>query len=318
MALETAVLQQDLFSYSGKDLNTFLTGGWSCAFDLEEEERGSFDFLENQPESGHSGNCNFSPSPIVPHLSEWGSNSEIDISAELKMPIEYPQLDPPTTASKTRSAMLAPTRRRRSKTRKNKEDLENQRMTHITVERNRRKQMNEYLAVLRSLMPDSYSQRGDQASIIGGAISFVKELEQRLQFLGAHKEIKEHSNSLPFDQFFNFPQYPKKLSSMLMEDLVTDNISANVVDIEVTSMVDNHASLKIRSKRRPKQLLKMVTGFQILRLTILHINVTTVDQVVLYSLNVKVEDDCKLSSVDELAAAVYEMLGRIQDEDSLN
>lgn len=33
---------------------------------------------------------------------------------------------------------------------------------------------------------------------------------------------------------------------------------------------------------------------------------------------VQVEDDCKLSSVDELAAAVYEMLGRIQDEDSLN
>jgi hypothetical protein len=32
-------------------------------------------------------------------------------------------------------------------------------MTHIAVERNRRKQMNEYLAVLRSLMPPSYVQR---------------------------------------------------------------------------------------------------------------------------------------------------------------
>lgn len=50
-------------------------------------------------------------------------------------------------------------KRRRTKTCKNKEEVENQRMTHIAVERNRRKQMNEYLAVLRSLMPPSYVQR---------------------------------------------------------------------------------------------------------------------------------------------------------------
>ena len=50
-------------------------------------------------------------------------------------------------------------RRRRTKSSKNKEEIENQRMTHIAVERNRRKQMNDYLAVLRSLMPPSYAQR---------------------------------------------------------------------------------------------------------------------------------------------------------------
>lgn len=50
-------------------------------------------------------------------------------------------------------------KRRRARTCKNKEDAESQRMTHIAVERNRRRQMNEYLAVLRSLMPDSYIQR---------------------------------------------------------------------------------------------------------------------------------------------------------------
>lgn len=50
-------------------------------------------------------------------------------------------------------------RRRRPRVCKNKEETENQRMTHIAVERNRRKQMNEHLAVLRSLMPESYIQR---------------------------------------------------------------------------------------------------------------------------------------------------------------
>jgi len=50
-------------------------------------------------------------------------------------------------------------RRRKPRVCKNKEEAETQRITHITVERNRRKQMNEHLAVLRSLMPESYVQR---------------------------------------------------------------------------------------------------------------------------------------------------------------
>lgn len=50
-------------------------------------------------------------------------------------------------------------RKRKPRVCKNKEEAETQRMTHIAVERNRRKQMNEYLAVLRSLMPESYVQR---------------------------------------------------------------------------------------------------------------------------------------------------------------
>ena len=50
-------------------------------------------------------------------------------------------------------------RKRKQKICKNKEEAETQRMTHIAVERNRRKLMNEHLAVLRSLMPESYVQR---------------------------------------------------------------------------------------------------------------------------------------------------------------
>lgn len=50
-------------------------------------------------------------------------------------------------------------KRKRPRTVKTIEEVESQRMTHIAVERNRRKQMNEHLRVLRSLMPSSYVQR---------------------------------------------------------------------------------------------------------------------------------------------------------------
>jgi len=49
--------------------------------------------------------------------------------------------------------------KRRRKKKRDEEVIEKQRTTHIAVERNRRKQMNHYLSLLRSFMAPSYSQR---------------------------------------------------------------------------------------------------------------------------------------------------------------
>ncbi|CAN0891801.1 Transcription factor SPEECHLESS [Linum grandiflorum] len=70
------------------------------------------------------------------------------------------------------------------------------RMSHITVERNRRKQMNEHLAVLRSLMPSFYVKRGDQASIIGGVVDYINELQQILQSLEAKRQRKLYTTDV--------------------------------------------------------------------------------------------------------------------------
>ncbi|KAJ6672799.1 hypothetical protein OIU85_014076 [Salix viminalis] len=67
---------------------------------------------------------------------------------------------------------------------------------HITVERNRRKQMNELLSFLRSLMPSFYVKRGDQASIIGGVVDYINELQQVLQSLESKKKRKVYSEVL--------------------------------------------------------------------------------------------------------------------------
>ncbi|KAL2345720.1 hypothetical protein Fmac_007005 [Flemingia macrophylla] len=304
MALEAVVYPQpqDPFGYGIKDpYNTNLLegggGNWGYAdFTLEQEDQACVSFLENP-----RGEWN-----MLPHIH--ASNP--------------PSSETSNTHNNLDSSTSTPARpkRRRAKCRKNKEEIENQRMTHIAVERNRRKQMNEYLSVLRSLMPESYVQRGDQASIIGGAINFVKELEQRLQFLGAEKE-KEGKSEVPFSEFFSFPQYSTSPSggcenSAAMSEQKGE-AQSGIADIEVT-MVESHANLKIRSKKRPKQLLKIVSSLHGMRLTILHLNVTTTGEIVLYSLSVKVEEDCKLGSVDEIPAAVYQMLDRIQQESMLN
>ncbi|XP_018434554.1 transcription factor bHLH94-like isoform X3 [Raphanus sativus] len=250
-------------------------------------------YVENNEEEllweDHHHQC-----PLVPSLEE-----------ELGLPALDVESHPPVQQRR---------KRRRTRSNKNKEEIENQRMTHITVERNRRKQMNEYLAVLRSLMPPSYAQRGDQASIVGGAISYVKELEHILQSIKPRRttttshEADTSTSSLvcPFPDFFTFPQYSTKSSSEVES-------SSSPAEIEVT-VAEGHANIKIMAKKKPRQLLKLVASIQSLRLTILHLNVTTMDNLILYSISVKVEEGSQLNTVEDIATALNQIIRRIQEE----
>ncbi|CAK9309513.1 unnamed protein product [Citrullus colocynthis] len=240
------------------------------------------------------------------------------------------------TPSSTTTQQGKKKRKRKAKVCKNKEEAETQRMTHIAVERNRRKQMNEHLSVLRSLMPESYVQRGDQASIVGGAVEFVKELEHLLSTLEAKKlqilqqevdhhqeqEVNEDSrirrNDNNSNKLFSF-------ASLLMHNSDQNNYcsqystkytsksKASSADIEVT-LIETHANLRILSTRSHRQLLKLIAGLQALRLTILHLNLTDFHPLVLYSISLKVEEGCQLRSVDDIAAAAHHMVRIIEEE----
>jgi hypothetical protein len=134
---------------------------------------------------------------------------------------------------------------------------------------------------------------------VGGAINYVRELEQLLQSLEVQKSLKQSrerrpaaggaSCSPPFAGFFSFPQYstaPSTTSSSGGEKCCGHDAAA--ADIEVT-MVEGHASLKVLARRRPKQLLKLVAGLHQLRVPPLHLNVTAaVDAMVLYTFSLKV------------------------------
>ncbi|XP_074331915.1 transcription factor bHLH94-like [Apium graveolens] len=241
--------------------------------------------------------------------------SLINISSSMNLSVK-----PESTAEQRSLGVQArKKRRRRPKVCKNKEEAETQRMTHITVERNRRKQMNEHLSVLRCLMPESYVQRGDQASIVGGAIDFVKELEHTLQSLETKKfqqlqasGEKEPAETNPFAQFFAFPQFTCSQTPNKHSTCSTTN--GAIADIEVT-LVETHANIRVLSRRRLRQLSRLIGGFQALYLTILHLNVTSLEPMVLYSISSKVEEGCHLKSSEEIAGAVHQMLIIIEGEE---
>lgn len=182
MALETVVYNsQDPFSYGYKDfyssiiVPTTTNLGYGFCLQEEEEHKSLIGIFENHiMDQNIHANFDYyhsSQPSVLQSLTELGSpnNAANSSPAASFQPLSLDQ-SPPGSSSSLPSQLTDPVteppatgtgrrKRRRTRTSKNTEELENQRMTHIAVERNRRKQMNEYLAVLRSLMPPSYVQR---------------------------------------------------------------------------------------------------------------------------------------------------------------
>lgn len=218
-------------------------------------------------------------------------------------------------------------KRKRPRTVKTIEEVESQRMTHIAVERNRRKQMNEHLRVLRSLMPSSYVQRGDQASIIGGAIEFVRELEQLLQCLESQKRRRLYGDggrgmgdpSMAVQQ-----QQPQMFGAANDEGKVVEYESgvqeetaeskSCLADVEV-KLLGFDGLIKILSRRRHGQLIKTIAALEDLQLAILHTNITTIEQTVLYSFNVKIGGEARFTAED-LANSVQHIFSFIHANSS--
>ncbi|EFH52906.1 basic helix-loop-helix family protein [Arabidopsis lyrata subsp. lyrata] len=192
-------------------------------------------------------------------------------------------------------------KRRKTKPSKNIEEIENQRINHIAVERNRRRQMNEHINSLRALLPPSYIQRGDQASIVGGAINYVKVLEQIIQSLESQKRTQQESSEV----VENAINHLSGISSNAL--WTTQEDQTYIPKIEAT-VIQNHVSLKVQCPKKQGQLLKGIISLEKLKLTVLHLNITTSSHSsVSYSFNLKMEDECELESADEITAAVHQI-----------
>ncbi|KAL6503570.1 hypothetical protein OROGR_025493 [Orobanche gracilis] len=192
-------------------------------------------------------------------------------------------------------------KRKRARSTKTSEQVESQRMTHIAVERNRRKQMNEHLHILKSLMPTSYVQRGDQASIIGGAIEFVRELEQLVQCLESKKRRRLYGDSPIGDNILvGYDQ-----NGLLQEK---SEIKSCLGNVEVKVIGAYGLMINILSRTRPGQLIRTIAAIEDLQLNIIHANVTTIEQNVLYSFRVKMNGGALRFRVEDVANSTQKVL----------
>ncbi|KAF5738613.1 basic helix-loop-helix family protein [Tripterygium wilfordii] len=189
-------------------------------------------------------------------------------------------------------------------------------MSHITVERNRRRQMNEHLKVLRSLTPCFYIKRGDQASIIGGVIEFIKELHQVLHALEAKKQRKSSLSPSPNGT----PTTPKPI--LLTQPTITphEHHTPSGFDLNAKELVaccnspvagveakiaGSNVILKVVSRRIPGQIVRVISMLERFCFEVLHINISSMEDTVLYSFVIKIGVECQLS-VEELVVEVQQ------------
>ena len=124
----------------------------------------------------------------------------------------------------------------------------------------------------------------------------MKELEQLLHSLEAKKRTRKNQEegdggdsavAVTSDgTLFMSPQCRIGSEEGYGEEVKAENKS-DVAEIEVT-VIQTHVNLKIQCRRRPGLLLKAIVALEDLRLTVLHLNITSSDSSVLYSFNLKV------------------------------
>ncbi|XVF64956.1 hypothetical protein PTKIN_Ptkin09bG0208400 [Pterospermum kingtungense] len=167
--------------------------------------------------------------------------------------------------------------------------------------------MNEHLKVLRSLTPCFYIIRGDQASIIGGVVEFIKELHQVLQALESKKQRKSLSPSPG-------PSTPRPLQLPTKPDHIPfgfDSLgelgascNSSIADVEARISGSN-VILKIISRRIPGQILKIIAVLEKFSFEVLYLNISSMEDTVLYSFVIKIGLECQLS-LEELAVEVQQ------------
>jgi hypothetical protein len=114
---------------------------------------------------------------------------------------------------------------------------------------------------------------------VGGAIHFVKDLEQQFLSLQSEKRSRTATASVAtLEDFFIAPQYTGYSCCR----------GEGGVDVEAT-VVQGHINLKVAGRREPHQLLRLIAALQELKMTVLHLMVTAMDsRSVLYCFNLKV------------------------------
>eukprot|EP00249_Psilotum_nudum_P002473 c15534_g1_i2 orf=428-805(+) len=93
-----------------------------------------------------------------------------------------------------------------------------------------------------------------------------------------------------------------------MRELVA-NFKSSFAEVEVKVSGPN-ALLKAMSQKASGQVLRLVTELEKLSLEIMHLNITTVEDTVLYAFTLKIGIECQLG-VDDLAAAVHQTFSEI-------
>ncbi|KAF6144727.1 hypothetical protein GIB67_017746 [Kingdonia uniflora] len=147
---------------------------------------------------------------------------------------------------------------------------------------------------------EAMTLNGDQASIIGGAVDFIKELHLILHSL---ESIKQRKNLSPRPLLHSSPASESSVGFEHLKELGACSNSP-IADVEA-KISGSNIILRVISRRSPGQILKIICLLEKHSFEILHLNISSMDDTVLYSFVIKISLESQLC-VEELTLEVQQ------------
>lgn len=167
-------------------------------------------------------------------------------------------------------------------------------LNHVEAERQRREKLNQRFYALRAVVPNV--SKMDKASLLGDAVAYINELQSRVQEIEAEKKElqaqievtkKESSSSHSAFSGTNLGFIKDQSGSSQKPDVKrfgTKECSA--LDLEVR-ILGPEAMIRIQSAKKNHPAARLMTSLQDLELEVHHASVSTVDELMLQNVIVK-------------------------------
>ncbi|XP_050232406.1 transcription factor MYC2 [Mercurialis annua] len=158
-------------------------------------------------------------------------------------------------------------------------------LNHVEAERQRREKLNQRFYALRAVVPNV--SKMDKASLLGDAISYIKELKSKLQTTESDKEDLEKEMEALKKEFSSKDSRPGPPSPD-QELTISNNLGSKLVDLDIdVKIIGWDAMIRIQCSKKNHPAARLMAALKDLDLDVHHASVSVVNDLMIQQATVK-------------------------------
>ncbi|CAI0472871.1 unnamed protein product [Linum tenue] len=183
------------------------------------------------------------------------------------------------------SSSLTPEKKPRKRGRKPANGREEP-LNHVEAERQRREKLNQRFYALRAVVPNV--SKMDKASLLGDAISYIKELRLKLQSTESEKdELQKQVESLR-DESSSHPQQRPPPDNQDLKSSNSSSTNSSQIEMEIeVKIIGWDAMIRIQCSKRNHPAARLMAALKELDLDVHHASVSVVNELMIQQATVK-------------------------------